>query len=673
MENLESIKKEIESLRREITKHNYLYYVLASPEISDYEYDMLYRRLIELEEKYPQFASPDSPTQKVGALDKEKALVVKEHNPKMYSLDNVYSWDEFLEWVKRVEKILGYIPTFVCEFKIDGVGVSVIYRRGVFSEAISRGDGSFGEDITDAVRTIRELPLRIFGKDVPEYLDIRGEVFLRKRDFERINEKRKEEGLEEFANPRNAAAGSLKLLSPEEVAERNLGFFCHTFGRMLPNICKSHSQFVEMMKEFMIPTQIHFMVCNSIDEILDFYNKAQNLRETLEYDIDGIVVKVDDFDCRERLGFTAKSPRWAIAFKFPAYRAVTQVIKVDMQVGRTGIITPVANFKPVECGGVVISRATLHNFDEVKRLDLKVGDFVEIERAGDVIPKVVKVLKEKRPKNIVEIVPPERCPVCGGKVVRFEDEVYFRCISKSCPAQVKAAILHWASRAAMDIEGMGRSVVDELVDRKMVNWIPDIYKLTSQDLAKLPLFKEKKIQNLLNAIERSKQRGLQRVIFGLGIRYVGEKLSQVLADRFKDITSLMMASYEDLVEIDDVGDKVACSIKIFFEDEKNIRLIEELKNYGVKMEEGEEMDVDKRLLSGKVFVFTGALDNFSRNEAKELVIRLGGKVVNSVSKKVDFVVVGKDPGSKHKKAKQLGIKLIGEEEFLRLIEGKQVV
>ncbi len=663
----EEARRRIEELRREIIRHNYLYYVLAKPEISDYEYDMLVKELEKLEREFPEFITPDSPTQRVGAFPEQPTFEVVVHDPRMYSLDNVYSFEELKEWVDRIKKTIGFIPEFSCELKIDGVGVSVIYENGVLVRAITRGDGYRGEDITPNAKTIRELPLRLSSDSPPRYLDIRGEVYMRIEDFQRMNEERREQGLDTFANPRNATAGSLKLLDPKEVSKRNLHFFCHSFGRVEGRKYHSQWEFLDDVSSMMVPVEPNRRLCRSLEEIKDFYDEVLKYREKFYYEIDGIVVKVNDFTLQERLGYTAKSPRWAIAFKFPARQAITRIVSVDFQVGRTGVITPVGNLEPVECGGVIISRSTLHNFDEIKRLDVRVGDWVVVERAGDVIPHIVKVLPERRNGSEVPIHPPTVCPICGGKVVKLPDEVAYRCVNRSCPAQLKAAILHWGSKLAMDIEGLGIAVVDALVKRGMVHSVADLYRLTLADLLRLPLFKEKKAKNLLKAIEASKDRDLSRVIYGLGIRYVGEKLSQTLAERFESLDELAKADFSRLVAIPDVGYKVATSIVNFFTDEHNLKLIEDLKNLGVNIKK-KQRPLSSLPLQGKVFVFTGELEHFTRSQAKAKVQELGGKTTDSVSRNVDYVVVGKNPGSKYDKAKKLGLRIIGEEEFLRLIE-----
>ncbi len=657
-------KHRIEHLRKEIERHNYLYYVLALPEISDAEYDRLYKELKELEEEFPEFYSPDSPTQRVGGIG-ENTFAPVEHKARMYSLDNVYSKDEFEKWAQRLAKDLGRLPEFVCEVKIDGVGVSIVYKGGKFSLGATRGDGQSGEDITANLKTIPELPMDI-GEGIEE-LDLRGEVYMLRPDFERLNQNRIKNGISPFANPRNAAAGSLKLQDSKEASKRKLHFFCHSYGIAIPKVYSSHWQFLQDMRKRMVPVERHSRVCASIDEVFEFYGRILEKRDSLQYEIDGIVIKINDFGLQERLGYTAKAPRWAIAFKFPARQATSRLLGVDFQVGRTGVITPVANLEPVECGGVVISRATLHNFDEIKRLDIRMGDYVLVERAGDVIPKIIKVIESKRKGTEKPINPPKECPICGAAVVRLPDEVAYRCINRSCPAQIKSVILHFVSRNAMDIEGIGPSVVSGLLNRKKISGIADIYKLKKGDFLSLPLFKEKKANNIISAIEKSKKVPLDRFIFALGIRYVGEKTSKVLAEYYKDIKKMCAADEKSLASLKDIGDVVAKSIALFCADASNRKLINELLELGVTPYV-KELSLSKQSpLKGKKIVFTGELKSMTRTEARNKAREAGADVVSNVSKKTDFVVVGESPGSKYTKALSLGVKILYENEFLKMI------
>jgi len=665
MADLNEIKKRIEKLREEIHHHDYLYYVLNQPVISDKEYDDLYRELKELEEKYPQFITPDSPTQRVSGEVLKEFKPVK-HRVKMLSLDNTYSFEELKEWNERIFKILGKEKVeFVVELKIDGVSASLTYEKGVFVLGATRGDGETGEDITLNLKTIHSIPLRIKGKDIPSLLEVRGEVYMERKDFEILNKEREKRGEILFANPRNAASGSLKLLDPSITAQRKLNCFIHSFGTMEGGKkLNTQWEFLNYARDVGFRVNPENKLCKDIDEVIDYCNQWQEKRDNLSYDIDGMVIKVNSFAQQEKLGFTLKSPRWAVAYKFPARQATTEVLAIKMNVGRTGVITPTAELKPVECGGVIIRNATLHNFDEIKRLNIRVGDRVLIERAGEVIPKVVKVV-ESRGKKPVEI--PKNCPVCGGKVVKEkEEEVAYRCINPSCPAQLERLVIHFASRGAMDIEGLGESVAKQLVERKMIKDLADIYFLKKEDLLTLELFADKKAENLLKAIEESKKRPFSKFLYGLGIRHVGEKAAFILAQRFKNIDNLMQAKIDDLLEIDEVGPVMAESVINFFKQKSSQELIKKFKKAGLVL--AEEKKVGPQPLKGKKFVFTGELASFTRKEAEDLVRSLGGEASSSVSKNTDFVVVGENPGSKYDKAKELGIKIINEEEFKKMIE-----
>jgi len=665
MADLNEIKKRIEKLREEIHHHDYLYYVLNQPVISDKEYDDLYRELKELEEKYPQFITPDSPTQRVSGEVLKEFKPVK-HRVKMLSLDNTYSFEELKEWNERIFKILGKEKVeFVVELKIDGVSASLTYEKGVFVLGATRGDGETGEDITLNLKTIHSIPLRIKGKDIPSLLEVRGEVYMERKDFEILNKEREKRGEILFANPRNAASGSLKLLDPSITAQRKLNCFIHSFGTMEGGKkLNTQWEFLNYARDVGFRVNPENKLCKDIDEVIDYCNQWQEKRDNLSYDIDGMVIKVNSFAQQEKLGFTLKSPRWAVAYKFPARQATTEVLAIKMNVGRTGVITPTAELKPVECGGVIIRNATLHNFDEIKRLNIRVGDRVLIERAGEVIPKVVKVV-ESRGKKPVEI--PKNCPVCGGKVVKEkEEEVAYRCINPSCPAQLERLVIHFASRGAMDIEGLGESVAKQLVERKMIKDLADIYFLKKEDLLTLELFADKKAENLLKAIEESKKRPFSKFLYGLGIRHVGEKAAFILAQRFKNIDNLMQAKIDDLLEIDEVGPVMAESVINFFKQKSSQELIKKFKKAGLVL--AEEKKVGPQPLKSKKFVFTGELASFTRKEAEDLVRSLGGEASSSVSKNTDFVVVGENPGSKYDKAKELGIKIINEEEFKKMIE-----
>ena len=667
MGSLEKIKKEIEKLREEIRYHDWRYYVLADPEVSDKAYDDLVRRLKELEEKYPQFITPDSPTQRVSGAVLEGFPTVK-HRVKMLSLDNTYSIEELKEWEEKIERILKRKVRldYTVELKIDGVSCALVYKDGNLTLAATRGDGEVGEDITPNVRTIKSVPLRLIGKDFPKVIEVRGEIYMNKVDFKKINEERLKRGEPPFANPRNATSGSLKLLDPKEVGKRNLKCFIHSFGWSQNYAFNSQYEFLEKVKEWGLRTNPYNKYCRNLDEVIAYCNQWQEKRDSLDYEVDGVVVKVNLFSLQRGLGQTLKSPRWAVAYKFPAHQATTTVKDIIFSVGRTGIITPVAILNPVECGGVTISRSTLHNFDEIKRLDVRVKDTVLVERAGEVIPKIVKVITSKRKGRERKVKVPQRCPVCGGVISKEkEEEVYLYCINPDCPAKLKQSLLHFASRGAMDIEGMGDSVVEELVERGMVKSLVDVYKLKKEDFLKLPLFAEKKAVNLYQAIQRSKNHPLARFLYGLGIRHVGEETAIDLAQYFGSLEKLEKASLEELERIPDIGPEVSKSIYNWFREKRNKKLIEELLKAGIKILPPPK--IGKRL-KGKVFVLTGTLSSMTRSEAEKRIRLLGGHPSSSVSKNTDYVVVGENPGSKLEKAKKLGVKIISEKEFLNLIK-----
>jgi DNA ligase (NAD+) len=665
MSNKSEVKKKIEDLRNKIRQHDYRYYVLSQPEISDKEYDDLMRQLKDLEEKYPQFKTEDSPTLRVSGGILEGFETVK-HKQKMFSLDNTYSFQELKDWDERVRKGLGYTDKveYVVELKIDGVSANITYEKIKLTIGATRGDGETGEDVTANIKTIRAVPLVLMGEDMPEFVEIRGEVYMDKKDFVLLNKEREKKGEVLFANPRNAASGSLKLLDTSIVAKRRLNFFAHSLGEYRGPSILSHWDFLQKLKSWGMPINPESKLCKNLTQVIDYCKVWQEKRDKLTYDIDGIVVKVNSLIQQKRLGFTLKSPRWAVAYKFPARQATTHVLDIVTQVGRTGVITPVAKLEPVECSGVIIKHATLHNFDEIKHLNVKVGDRVLIERAGDVIPKVVKVVESKGKKPFAI---PKTCPVCEGKVVKEkEEDVAYRCINPSCPAQLERGLLHFASRSAMDIEGMGEAVVNQLVQLKLVRNYADIYKLKEKDLFKLELFKDKKVKNLLKAIEKSKSQPLSRLIYALGIRHVGEKAAFVLASRFKTMDNLLAAKKEDLDTIYEVGPVLTESIIDYFSCPSTKKLIEELRKAGLNFKE-EVFAVKKTALTGKTVVFTGELESYSRIQAEELVRKLGGNPSSSVSKNTDFVVIGENPGSKYDKAKKLGVKIINEKEFMEMI------
>ncbi len=658
--------KRIKELRKIITRHNYLYYVENKPEITDFEFDKLLNELKELEKKYPHLITPDSPTQKVGGLASSDFKPVK-HNPPMLSLDNCYSELELKEWYERIKKIVKDEDfSMICEVKIDGVSCSVEYRDGVFFRASTRGDGSIGEDVSENVKTIRGLPLKI---DVVEksVVEFRGEVYLTKKDFEEINLQQINNGEEPFSNPRNAASGSLRQKDPRITAKRKLKFAVHSYGKIEGfDEPKTQEEYFHFSRKLMMPINPFWKKVKNLKEVVEFYNEMGEKRKELDFEIDGIVVKVNEFALRKIIGQTAKSPKWAIAFKFKAEQAKTILKDVIFSVGRTGIVTPVAVLQPVKCGGVIISSSTLHNFDEIKRLGIKIGDKVIIERAGDVIPKIVRAVNEERTGKEIEIAIPTKCPSCGADLFKDNEEVYVRCINPNCPAQLKKSILHFASRDAMNIEGLGENTVDELLEKKLIKKITDIYYLKKEDLFKLELFKDKKAENLLKQIENSKKQNLDKLIYALGIRHVGEKTATMLAEKFKSLDTLMKAQISDILSISEIGNVIAQSVYNFFRQKVVIEMINELKNVGVNTVYHQTTKGEK--LNNMIFVFTGELKSMSRTEAEKKVIELGGKTSNSVSSKTTFVVVGENPGSKYEKAKKLGVKIINEDEFLEMIK-----
>ncbi len=660
-------KKEIEKLTKEILAHDERYYNLDRPTIADQEYDLLLKRLMDLEEQFPGLRGPDSPTQRVGAK-LEKSLRAIPHKVKMLSLDNTYSFEEMKEWETRVLKGLpGENIEYVAELKIDGVSASLIYQDGIFTMGATRGDGFIGEDITNNLKTIRSVPLvlkKIKGHDFPKLLEVRGEVYMERKDFELLNKAKQEKGEVLFANPRNAASGSVKLLDSRMTVSRKLNCFIHSFGILSGGKpCESHWEFLSQAQTYGFPVNTHRRLCKSLKDVISFCQEYQDKRDTIPYEIDGVVVKVNSFRQRSQLGETLKSPRWAMAYKFPAQQATTIVKEIVVQVGRTGVLTPVAELEPVECAGVVISRSTLHNFDEIKRLGVKKGDRVLIERAGDVIPKITQVVESSVDRVEHPFKIPTHCPVCGGKVAKSkEEDVAYRCINPSCPRQMEKGLIHFASRGAMDIEGLGESAVRQLLEKKFVKDLADIYFLKKNQLLELELFKDKKADNLLAAIEQSKARPLSRFLFALGIWNIGEKAAYTLAQRFGYIDNLMTASSEQLNAIHEIGDVMAESVKNFFGQKSTRKLIKRFKSAGLRLTEPRGRAVNTKL-SGKKFVLTGELDGLTRQEASARIKRMGAAVVESVSRKTDFVVVGANPGSKYQKAVDLGVKILNQSEF----------
>ncbi len=666
----EEVKEQIESLVRDLNYHNYRYYVLDSPVISDQEYDQLFRRLKDLEERYG-YVAPDSPTLRVGAPPVDRFRKITHAQP-MLSLDNAFSYEEVREFDKRVKRGLKREEEieYTVEPKYDGLAIELTYRRGLLASASTRGDGYVGEDIRNNVMTIRSVPLKVeaHGVTVPEEIDIRGEIYMNLEDFRKLNRDREREGEPLFANPRNAAAGTVRQLDPSITASRKLYLVCYGLGRARGITFESQSRFMEWLRIARFPTPVVFRVEKGIDAVLEAVLEIENRRNSFPFETDGAVVKVNDFAFQQELGVRTREPRWAVAYKFQAHQATTKIREIQGSVGRTGVITPFAVFEPVKVGGVTVSKSTLHNWDEIKRKDIKVGDTVVVERAGDVIPHVVAVVKEKRTGEEKDFPVPEKCPACGATVVREEGEVAVRCVSLYCPAQVQEKIIHFASRGGMDIEGLGEKNVELLYSRGLITHFEDIYKLTKADILALPRFAEKSAQNLIEAIDRSKRTTLAKFLFAIGIFHVGEYVARLLAKNFRTIEDLYGVRVERLLEIKQMGEKIASSVSTFFNDERNIQTLESLKALGVKLE-NPDFESEKggtRPLEGLTFVVTGTLPR-SRKEIEETIEAHGGHASSSVSGSTDYLLVGENPGSKLAKAEALNVKRISYEDLLHMI------
>ena len=663
-------KERIEQLVKELNYHNYRYYVLDSPVISDAQYDRMLRELERLEQEFPHLRRPDSPTQRVGAPPREDFERV-EHPVPMLSLSNAMNEGEIRDFDRRVRELLETAEDieYVVEPKFDGLSIELTYEHGVLVRASTRGDGYSGEDVTANARTVKTIPLALrtpehFG--LPRLIDVRGEVVIHKDDFVQLNRQREEAGEDPFANPRNAAAGSIRQLDPKVTASRPLRFYAYTFGRLEGIEVASQWDLLELLKELGFRVSHACERVKGVEGVIEKYRWFVEHREDFPYEIDGMVAKVNSFELQQRLGFVARSPRWAVACKFPPKQEVTRVLDIEVSVGRTGVLTPVAILEPVEVSGVIVKRATLHNMDEIRRKDVRIGDWVVVQRAGDVIPEVVAVVKDRRTGQEKAFEMPQHCPVCGANVVKLEGEVAYRCTNVSCPAQLKESVKHFASRLAMDIEGLGDKLVTQLVDRGLVKSPADLYFLKYEDLVGLERMGDKSARNLLKAIEESKSRPLERVIYALGIRYVGEATARTLAQRFHSIDQLAKATQEELMELEDIGPKVAHAIVSYFSEEQNRRMIERLREAGVRLSAEPTQKEGSALLEGKTFVFTGELSSMTRNQAKQLVLSLGGKVSSSVSRRTSYVVVGANPGSKYDKARALGVPILTEEDFLKL-------
>ena len=667
----QSTEKTISKLRDEIRRHDELYYLQENPEISDREYDALTEKLRELEAKHPELITPDSPTQRVAGRPAE-SFPEFVHRVPMLSLDNSYSIDELRAFDERCRKLAGgKSPEYVAELKIDGLSLSIHYEDGVFVRGVTRGDGFRGEDVSSNVRTIRSVPLKLrdTGKHAAREIEVRGEAYLGRRIFERINAEREEAGEARFANPRNAASGTIRQLDPSITARRRLEMFAYDVFAGQRKAFATHWEALNWAEKAGFRVNENRALCKSIDEVIDFCNGMEAKRDDLDYEIDGVVVKVNSTALQDRFGATGKAPRWAVAYKYAARQATTRVNDIVVQVGRTGALTPVAMLEPVQLGGVTVSRSTLHNEDEIERLGLKIGDYVLVERGGDVIPKVVKVIEQRRTGKEKKFRPPATCPVCGGLVSRPEGEAVSRCIAADCGAQLIGRLLHFASRRAMRIEGLGFALAEQLLDRKLVKDVADLYTLTLDDLASLDRMAKKSASNVLAQIEESKSRDLWHLIYGLGIRHVGERTAGILARHFGSLDRLAAASVEELDEIHEIGLTMAESIHDWFADSGNRELCDRLTRSGVRTKLAEEStreQTDQRF-ANKVFVLTGTLPTMTRDEARELIESNGGRVTGSVSKKTDFVLAGADPGSKFDKANQLEVKVIDEAEFKKML------
>ena len=666
-----SVRQRVEELRKLINYHNYRYYALDDPEIPDSEYDRLMRELQRLEAEHPELITPDSPTQRVGAEPLEAFGEVR-HKVPMLSLANAFSEEELREFDSRVRKLLGVEEPieYAAEPKLDGLAVSLRYEKGVLVQGATRGDGYRGEDVTANVRTIDSIPLRLLGEEWPEVLEVRGEVFMTKSGFEELNREARRKGEKEFANPRNAAAGSLRQLDPRVTARRPLAFFAYGWGELsVRSLAGTHSASMNILRGYGLPVSPELKVLRGVEACLEYHGAMLEKRERLDYDIDGVVFKVDRLDWQERLGYVSRAPRWAIAHKFPAEEALTLVRDVEWQVGRTGAVTPVARLEPVNVGGVTVKNATLHNMDEIEKKDVRIGDTVYVRRAGDVIPEIVRVLPERRPPDAKKIELPRRCPVCGSEVIKPEGEAIARCTGGLyCPAQRKEAIKHFASRRAMDIEGLGDKLVEQLVDKGLVQDPADLYSLTKEQLTGLERMGEKSAQNLLEALQRSKETTLARFLYAIGIREVGEATAQTLARHFGSLEAIERADEETLQQVPDIGPVVAAYIAGFFRQPHNQEVIRKLIEAGVHWPEGEPAPRAEELpLHGKTFVLTGALGR-PREEIKAELQALGAKVTGSVSKKTDYLVVGENPGSKYDKAKSLGVTILDEAGLKALLE-----
>ena len=665
------VEKKIEALREKIRHHEYRYFVLDDPEISDFDFDKLVEQLKKLEAEHPELITADSPTQRVGGKPREGVVKVAHSSP-MLSLDNTYNEDELRDWERRVHELSGRKDVdYVCELKLDGMSLALTYEKGKLARGVTRGDGTVGEDVTLNIRTVRSIPLSIPKEKLkkaglPADFEVRGELLMPLAGFKKMNQDREARGLSLFANPRNATAGTVRQLDASITAERRLDYFPYILLRNGRTYCDRHWETLESLTAAGFKVNPHRKLAKNMDEVWKFIRHWEDKRETLPYEIDGVVIKVDRTALQDELGFTGKAPRWAIAYKYAARAGITKIEGIRVQVGRTGKLTPVAELAPVAIGGTTVRNATLHNMDEIERLGVKIGDWVQVERGGDVIPKVAKVIDDKEhPRGHEVFALPEKCPVCGTRVVKTEGEVDYRCVNANCPAKLRETILHFASRHVMNIEGMGDALVTQLTDRGLVKNVADIYKLTKDDLLNLERMGDKSAQNVLDEIEASKKLPLERVIFGLGIRFVGERTAQFLAEHFGSMDTLMNAAPEELEAVNEVGPRIAESILEFLAEPRNRDLVKRLREAGLTFT-GKKRERGTKL-AGKTFVLTGTLTKYTRDEATKMIEDAGGRVSGSVSKKTDYVVAGSDAGSKLDKAKELGVTVIEEKEMEKLV------
>ena len=667
---MEKIKTEIEELRKRINQHSYAYYVMDNPTVSDYEYDLLFRRLLELEEKYPQLITAQSPTQRIGAIPSNSFEKITHPTP-MLSLGNAFSNNELILFDQRVKNIL-QIDTvqYVVEHKIDGLAINLIYENGKLVKAATRGDGSIGEDVTANIRTIKAIPLELNVEEVeiPEFLEVRGEVYLPKKEFIRLNKERQANDEALFANCRNAAAGSLRQLDPKETAKRYLSAILYGIGEIKGLNFEYHSAVLDFLSKLGFKTNKEYQIFSNIDEVMQYCASWSEKKEQLDFDIDGMVIKVNNLKDQKILGYTAKDPRWAIAYKFQPEQGITKIEKIVVNVGRTGAITPLAYLTPVTISGSKISKATLHNEDYIVAKDIRIGDTVIVHKAGEIIPEVVAVKLEERTGTEVKFVMPQICPECQNPVVKEDNEVAYKCVNPNCPAILRENFIHFVSRDAMNIEGLGPSVVSMLLDNNLINDVADLYKLTTEELLNLDRIGAKSAENLISAIEKSKQAGLNRLLFALGIRFVGVKAANILANHFKSMKALTKSSLEDLLAINEIGTKIAQSIIAYFNKQENLMLLDKLSEVGVNMTAKTIERMEQENFQDKIFVLTGNLESFNRKEASLLIEQFGGKVSSAVSKKTDFVVAGTEAGSKLTKAQELGINIISEEEFKNMMK-----